>query len=108
MTLLDPSDDLLAAFDDGVERLGYRGRLESEVIRAGLAAVLPVLIGRVEGPRGTGLCDCADTDSAPTSWRTGEPMDHHCDCRAVEAAAVLLGGRGQTRHHTACGCGTQA
>jgi hypothetical protein len=60
---------------------------------------------RLEGQRGEGLCTCADADDDPISIKTGEPMDHHCDCAAVEAAAAVLGSASLTRHHAECVCG---
>jgi hypothetical protein len=69
-----------------------------------LAAVLAVFVQRIEGPRSTGLCDCDDVDGDPISPRTGQTMDHHCDCLAVETAAVLLGDASKTQHANACSC----
>lgn len=60
-------------------------------------------------PRGTGLCDCArpaDDESVPTSPTTGRRMGHHCECRAVIAAATLLGAYSRTIHAAECGHGT--
>lgn len=79
-----------------------------------LAQILAVAVTRltdiraIEGKRGTGLCGCDSADDPPISWRTGEPMDHHCDCRAVETAAAILGDHTRTQHHMQCGCGREA
>lgn len=62
----------------------------------------------VEGKRGEGLCDCEDADGDPTSPITGEPMDHHCECRAVQTAAALLGSVARTQHAARCLCGRGA
>ena len=73
----------------------------------GLAAVLAIVerdqAARVEGKRDEGLCDCG-CDDEPVSPRTGKPMDHHCDCRAVTTAGVLLGDRRKTKHVAECVC----
>lgn len=57
----------------------------------------------VEGKRGEGLCDCCEREGAPSNYRTLQPIEHHCDCRAVEVAAVLLGARSRTKHYVECG-----
>lgn len=75
--------------------------------RAGLSAVLALYVRQVEGTRGSGLCDCAHSDSAPANPHDGSPMDHHCDCRAVVTAAMLLGAYGETVHAKQCGHGTE-
>lgn len=55
--------------------------------------------------RGSLLCDCDDRDgSSPTNPRTGVRMDHHCDCAAVTASAVVRRGESVTRHGRECGC----
>jgi len=74
-----------------------------ETVAAVLALVERDLIARVEGKRDTGLCDCA-CDDEPISPRTGLPMDHHCDCRAVTTAGLLLGSRRKTKHVAECSC----
>jgi hypothetical protein len=94
----------LAEHEDTCDAVGC-GRQACLDVR--LAAVLPIaerdLVARVEGKRDTGLCDCA-CDSEPTNPRTGKPMEHHCDCRAVTTAGVLLGDRRKTRHVAECTC----
>ena len=70
-------------------------------------AVVPALIRVVEGPRGSGLCDCDAADSPPTNPSTSAPMDHHCDCRAVDIAATLLGAYSKTSHAKQCGHGIE-
>lgn len=112
--MIEPTDEMLAAFlaawdhenrviNDSAGEYVETGARD----RAGLAAVLPLverdLIARVEGKRDTGLCDCA-CDDEPVSPRTGLPMEHHCDCRAVTTAGVLLGDRRKTRHVAECTC----
>ena len=66
-----------------------------------------VLSGRIEGQRGSGLCDCSSADSEPNSPASGERMDHHCDCRAVTTAAMILGAYSATAHADQCGHGTE-
>jgi hypothetical protein len=75
--------------------------------RNGLAAALAVFVQRIEGERDTGLCDCyepSDPENVPMSPRTGELMNHHCECRAVLTAAVLLGSHAETQHAKQCVC----
>lgn len=67
----------------------------TEEIRRAVATVL-------EGPRSP-LCDCDDSDSLPTSPRTGMRLYHHCDCRAVASAAIVLGANSKTYHAHECG-----
>lgn len=101
------SDALIAAFDRGVDReTGYLNRPKAEVIRAGLRDALALFVRDVEGVRGSGLCDCADADGDPTNPKTGAVMDHHCDCRSVSTAALLLGAYSETVHAEQCGHGT--
>jgi hypothetical protein len=65
------------------------------------------LVQELEQP-GSILCDCPPREEdTPVSPRTGEPMDHHCDCQAVRAAAILLGADSLTSHAKACGHGTR-
>lgn len=55
--------------------------------------------------RGSLLCDCDGLDARPsTNPHTGVRMDHHCDCGAVEASAVIRRGESVTRHGRECGC----
>lgn len=89
--------------DDGSSKV----ILENTAERAGIAAVLALYLRQVEGSRGAGLCDCDDVDSPPTSPRDGTPMDHHCDCRAVITAAVLLGAYSATQHAKQCQHGSE-
>lgn len=60
-------------------------------------AVAAVVAHRIEGTRGTGLCDCDGSDDPPN-----EGVDHHCDCAAVTAAASLLHAYTKTRHAGQC------
>lgn len=63
------------------------------------------LIEQVEGKRDSLLCDCADSDDEPTNPYTGKRMDHHCDCQAVRASALLRGDGSRTVHAGQCMCG---
>lgn len=55
--------------------------------------------------RGSILCDCDRPGSnPPTSPRTGQRMDHHCECAAVKASATVRRGESVTRHGRECGC----
>jgi hypothetical protein len=78
---------------------------KTHLLSVGLSAVLESFVRQVEGKRGFGLCDCDGADSDPT--RDGNPMDHHCDCRAVATAAALLGAYSKTVHAKQCGHGTE-
>lgn len=104
--MIEPTPEMIAAFDAVWSQRMVLSDYRTDV-RDALAAVLAIderdLIGRVEGKRDTGLCDCA-CDDEPISPRTGKPMDHHCDCRAVTTAGVLLGDRRKTRHVAECTC----
>lgn len=105
--VIQVTDEMIAAFDEGVDReTGYLNRPKAKVVRAGVSAVLSLYVKRVEGGRGSGLCDCDGADSDPTNGDTGAPMDHHCDCRAVITAAMLLGAYSETTHAEQCGHGT--
>lgn len=73
---------------------------------AGVAAGRAQAAADLEQP-GSILCDCTYADSLPTNSRSGARMEHHCDCRAVEAAAVLLGAYTATRHAAECGHGPE-
>lgn len=86
-TLPAPSDDALDA-----AAAGYRAGREAAA-RA------------IERP-GSVLCDCP-ADSPPTNPATAVGMDHHCDCRAVEAAALMLGAYSETQHARQCVHGTE-
>lgn len=81
--------------------IGYASGMSSGVAsgRAQAAADL-------EAP-GSALCDCMGADSLPTNARTGARMAHHCDCRAVEAAAVMVGAYSRTAHAAQCGHGPE-
>jgi hypothetical protein len=58
--------------------------------------------------KGSPLCDCDSSDGEPTNIRTGEPMDHHCDCAAVRAVEAAFPGQ-RTRHQDQCPpCGNRA
>lgn len=83
----------------------------SEMEAIGVAEVLTgegdprtAFCDELEAP-GTPLCDCEprSQENPATSPRTGEPMDHHCECRAVLASQVLRKGR-KTLHGNACHC----
>jgi hypothetical protein len=51
------------------------------------------------------LCDCEDpAGSPPTNPQTGARMDHHCDCTAVRASAMIRRGESVTHHGQECGC----
>lgn len=54
--------------------------------------------------RGSLLCDCDPEANTPTNPSTKEFMDHHCECRAVVAAGIMLGGRRNTIHNSQCVC----
>lgn len=105
--MIEPTDEMVRAFSEADYSGCGNADWEDEHVRIGLAAVLALverdLIARVEGKRDTGLCDCA-CDNEPTSPRTGKPMEHHCECRAVTTAGVLLGDRRKTRHVAECTC----
>lgn len=87
-----------AAAEDADER-------ERAAFERGKAEERARLIGELEA-RGSLLCDCAHEDtcggSQPTNPVTKQPMDHHCDCSAVDAAATLLGDPKKTRHAAQC------
>jgi hypothetical protein len=105
--VIEVTDEMVATFDQGVDReTGYLSRPQAEVVRAGVSAVLALFVQNVEGQRGSGICDCDCSDSEPTSPRDGSAMDHHCDCRAVITAAMLLGAYSETVHARQCGHGT--
>lgn len=105
--VIEVTDEMIAAFDQGVDReTGYLNRPKAKAIRAGMTAALAVYVRRVEGGRGSGLCDCDGADSDPTNVDTGALMDHHCDCRSVITAAMLLGAYSETTHAAQCGHGT--
>jgi hypothetical protein len=61
----------------------------------------------IEAP-GSLLCNgCLpyeDPDEEPTNPVTGKPMDHHCECAAVLAAATILGSGSATVHARQCIC----
>jgi len=97
--VIEPTDEMVADAMQAHNTTGAYG----PVVEAVLAIVERDLIARVEGKRDTGLCDCA-CDSDPVNPRTGLPMEHHCDCRAVTTAGVLLGDRRKTRHVAECTC----
>lgn len=112
--MIEPTDEMIIAWRNAMKaaaaeavKAGAPLGRSQEIARAGLAAVLAIverdLIARVEGKRDTGLCDCA-CDDEPVSPRTGLPMEHHCDCRTVTTAGVLLGDRRKTRHVAECTC----
>jgi hypothetical protein len=68
--------------------------------RAGLAAALEVFADQMEAPESS-LCDCsAQEGNTPVSPATGQPMAHHCECRAVQTSAFFREGR--TLHARAC------
>lgn len=107
--MIEPTDEMVQlAVKKFLHAPGVTIREIDAAMREALAEVFAIFVQRVEGARDTGLCDCydpRDPENEPTSPRTGEPMDHHCDCRAVETAAVLLGDGTKTQHAAACGCG---
>ena len=77
----------------------------------GLAAAVGA-VGRAQAAAdieraGSILCDCDDADSPPTNPTTQAPMDHHCDCQAVGAAATMLGAYSTTVHAKQCVHGTE-
>lgn len=53
---------------------------------------------------GSVLCDCDMRANPPTNPHTGQRMEHHCDCAAVKASAVVRRGESVTRHGQECGC----
>jgi hypothetical protein len=114
--LIHTHRDLLA---DGEEKrevriAGLAQWLITECDHPSIAQILAVAATRlvdvrsVEGKRGEGLCDCDGADDDPISPITGEPMDHHCECRAVLTAATLLGSVARTQHAARCLCGRGA
>lgn len=78
------------------------GSESDECMSAAITAALTLFVKLVEGTRGSGLCDCDDTDGDPTNPKTGAIMDHHCDCAAVTTAAKLLGAYSETVHAEQC------
>lgn len=68
-----------------------------------LAAYGASLAQTLEAPDSP-LCDCVRVDNPPTNPYTQSRMDHHCYCRAVEVAAILLGGYEATAHADQCVC----
>ena len=57
---------------------------------------------------GSALCSCRSEANAPVNPKTGTYIDHHCDCVAVEAAALLLGAFARSEHARQCVCGASA
>jgi hypothetical protein len=53
--------------------------------------------------RGSLLCDCDNPEGSPPT-RHGRRLDHHCDCAAVQASAIVRRGESVTRHGRECGC----
>ena len=119
----DRLDDLISIhrelLADGEEKrevriAGLAQWLITECDHPSIAQILAVAATRladiqaIEGPRGTGLCDCDSNDDDPISPVTGDPMDHHCECRAVETAAAMLGSVARTQHAARCLCGRGA
>jgi hypothetical protein len=119
----DRLDDLIRVHRellvDGEEKrevriAGLAQWLLTECDHASIAQILAVAATRladahaIEGKRGEGLCDCDGNDDEPTSPVTGDPMDHHCECRAVQTAAVTLGSVARTEHAARCLCGRGA
>lgn len=52
------------------------------------------------------LCDCEDPADSPPAKPSdcSQRMDHHCDCAAVRASAMIRRGESITRHGRECGC----
>jgi hypothetical protein len=67
-------------------------------------AVIAGLARFVEGPASP-WCTCTDVNNLPISPATRKVMHHHCDCQAVDVAAVLLGSYTKTVHAGQCGHG---
>jgi len=103
---LRPSDEMVVAYISAFDAAQRTPRRAGEAERFGLSASLRIFVQSLEGPRGAGLCDCADTDSEPTNPQTHALMAHHCDCRAVATVEALLGSRGSTLHARECICWT--
>lgn len=58
----------------------------------------------LEAP-GSLLCDCdSASDPATRPTNRSQRMDHHCDCAAVRASAMIRRGESITRHGRECGC----
>lgn len=76
-------------------------RADGERLR-GYERAIEVLRAKIEAA-GSPLCDCEPEESPPTSPKTGERMPHHCECRAVLTAAVLIGAYTATEHAQQCG-----
>lgn len=104
--MIVPTDEMRQAFQVAAGWPGPPWRFGQDVAN-GLAAALTVFVREVEGARGSGLCDCYGADTEPTNQMTGSVMDHHCDCRSVITAAMLLGAYGETVHAQQCGHGTE-
>lgn len=64
---------------------------------------LKMVLHTIEAPRSL-LCDCDSYDTPPTNATTGAPIDHHCECSAVRAAAALFGKHRLTNHASQCVC----
>ena len=95
-----PTDETIKAWMWGQE-LVLRRLADAEI----RVAELEKMVGNIEGPHGSRLCDCADIGDPepPVSPRSGRVIAHHCDCRAVMAAAALLGSESLTAHAAECG-----
>lgn len=103
--MIEVPDEMREAFQVAAGWPGPPWKFGPDVAK-GLAAALALFVRQVEGTRGSGLCDCDDVDSDPTNAATGAVMDHHCDCRSVVTAAMLLGAYSETVHAEQCGHGT--
>lgn len=101
--VIEVTPQMREAFDDAAYPLG----LSKPDLTLGLGAVLGAFVEKVEGSRGSALCDCDGVDSDPTNPVTGQVMDHHCDCRSVVTAAKLLGAYSETVHARQCDHGTE-
>lgn len=101
--MIEPTDEMRRALRKAADGACLCSVCANHRVAAVIAIVERDLIARVEGKRDTGLCDCA-CDDDPVNPRTGRPMEHHCDCKAVTTAGVLLGDRRKTRHVAECTC----
>lgn len=105
------ADPVLAGADEVAHYYACLG--EAEAAMPVVLAVWPLAVaeGRrqaaeaIERPD-SALCDCPREDSTPTNPESGVEMDHHCDCAAVEAAAMMLRSYSATQHGQQCVHGT--
>lgn len=95
-----------AVVSERVDEEVFTGLMEEaakEALRKGYAQGKRDAAASLEA-RGSLLCDCEPEaeNNTPTNIKTGAVLDHHCECRAVLAAAAVLGGYENTIHASQC------